>query len=127
MERRIRFRGKTLKGDWISGYLYRTEEKSFILRECVNEELNMIRVIPKSVGQETGLIDRNDFNIYEGDIVELTHFDHNDNDRNQIGIIVYKLGCFWVEIEDTFYPLTVCDLDYSARILGNSYDKRIIK
>lgn len=126
--REIKFRGKRIdNGEWVYGNYFIDErdiEDGFIWRDIpqiqqrYGDHYQYYDVDPSTVGQFTGLKDRNGKEIYEGDVVRI--------DDLGIGIVDYEEGRFTMRRrEERFCWPVYCRIDHSPfvpEVIGNIYE-----
>lgn len=128
--REILFRGKRLMdGEWVDGSLFIDEkkEKHEILVGYVNYRIGW-EVDPETVGQYTGLTDKNGKKIFENDIVRIVGDQTNEYwkcvDYN--ALIAFIDGGFCAldgTIEDHgFRRYNLARMDFDLEIIGNIHD-----
>jgi hypothetical protein len=113
--RQVKFRGLLQSGVFIYGS-YVTDEKDYhaILREHPDDSLQMLNtpVIPESVGQLTGLQDKNGVDICEGDVI--------DYGQGRFAEIVYWKGRFTMKGLNFSDGTPSCIVDfYTYPVVGN--------
>ena len=113
MMRDILFKGKRVdNGEWTEGYLFKSWNKVFLLWGMTGDSPNMEEVVPETVGQFTGLCDKNGKKIFEGDIVE--------SPNGTQGFIEWQNAecAFLVNIGDDWQTMDDCTYE----VIGNIYD-----
>lgn len=131
--REILFRGKREdNGQWVIGFLSKTRGLDNKLHICIDYEKKGLMcssiVVPSTIGQYTGLTDKNGKKIFEGDIVKreytLWHGETIKTRETQIGVVSYSN-------KDCGFCLDkVCNLrepwdDDTLEIIGNIHDNKL--
>lgn len=132
--REILFRGKTCSGRWAEGSLIRAGDYCCILEDedkvhpmdypYLDSDLGTIDgkatpVDPKTVGQFTGMLDKDGKKIFEGDLFALRY----TNSRHKEKVIYYK--CTYDDEYGMWDPFgdSGCGFDpKSIEIVGNIHD-----
>ena len=107
-------------GKWVYGSLVVDRNKIYMIEEIFSMseiELEVIPIIPDTVGQYTGLKDCKGTRIFEGDIVRYGEFNHKPEPYIEIGYIIYKYGGFCIMPSDDFAWAEI-DLE----VIGNLWD-----
>lgn len=122
---KILFRAKQAggSGKWVYGFYVEAEtlDKSgieyFIIEKSADGESHLI--IPKTVGQYTGLTDKDGTKIFEGDIIENCDF---NAEEGGYGVVEYNDGVF--ELNGNNISATFHENYWSSRceVIGNIHD-----
>ena len=118
----IEFRGKrTDNGEWVYGYVCRYgwtgKENTYILPNYASA-LYSIEVDPSTVGQYTGLKDKNGAKIFEGDIVTMPRY---GGGRHK-SAVYFKGGKFAVDGSNYGFK-DICPKN--MQVIGNIYDNKL--
>lgn len=118
--REILFRGKRRdNGDWVEGYVIKWDNGTTTIDDGTLETPSYV-VEPATVGQYTGLLDKNGKRIFEGDILQCAMFEYSKN-RAAVMAERYNCGCCHL-----VYGFSTCsddvDIGRKSKIVGNIHD-----
>lgn len=123
--RQIEFRGKRIdNSEWVYGYYARFgftgREKNYIIPSYASN-LYAIEVDTSTIGQFTGLVDKNGIKIYEGDIIKGKEWERGISHRH-IGIVEYINSSFR-SVGINKYLGFHGSVDGSYEVIGNIHTK----
>lgn len=136
--REILFRAKRIdNGEWVEGYYLKTTLGKDIEPSDVifipfkinrSGQWGWIKVLPETLCQFTGMVDKNGDRIWENDIVSINTYSYMEPEEDYFGEIVYVegWGCWCIQQPDDEKPIPLCECEGSYQtdrfVEGNIFD-----
>ena len=122
--REILFRGKRIDiGAWTYGDY---TKYAFTEKPCICDEEHWAEIDPSTIGQYTGLTDKNGKKIFEGDIVKAQDDIYGSPFCDGItGQIVYAEAAFFIEPKDPIESQWLFNECAVYEIIGNIHDNKL--
>lgn len=121
--REIRFRGKSVTGEWVHGSLIACTNLSAVIvtvtQDHVGTTLIEHDVDPGTVGQYTGLKDKNGVKVFEGDIVEREVFAFSEV-RTFIGKVEMYECAWWIDSGTA--AVSLWNEMHEIKVIGNIHE-----
>ena len=121
MNREILFRAKSSQS-WCYGYVHKDYESPMPNKWRLTTAYGDVKVINSdTIGEWTGLLDKNNVMIFEGDILQVNYHD------DEIGrvCIYYNYAMYLCDIiygDVDFDTLGMLNANYQLEVIGNAYD-----
>ena len=114
------YRGRRLdNGEWVQGHLFRSWDQAYMLWGTTNGVPNMIEVDPATVGQSTGLKDKNGKEMYADDRVKFTTISGGIG----IGVVEYGEYLYFCRMKTgAIYEFAEFE---SVEVIGNIHNKEV--
>ena len=125
--REILFRGKRIDGLWVegAGITVRESDANILSELGGSYGLKWCQVYPETVGQYTGLTDKNGKKIFEGDIIKIPddfyEFGHN---AGEIYEVYFCCGGFRLKPKYTKARGYWLEDDETVEVIGNIHDNQ---